>query len=91
MTKRAMNVFEFIFGTFFILKVTKTGLVEDWNWFIVFLPLVINYIVKFFSWVVSTLGLGRSADVAIQNYYIGKVRDKAIEKAKKEIFGSIKK
>lgn len=84
MTKRAMNVFEFLFGTFFILKVTKTSVVEDWSWWLIFLPLVINYIVKFFSWVWSTLGLGRSADVAIQDAYISRIRNKAIEKAKKE-------
>ena len=79
-----MNVFEFLFGTFFILKVTKTSVVEDWSWWLIFLPLVINYIVKFFSWVWSTLGLGRSADVAIQDAYISRIRNKAIEKAKKE-------
>ena len=84
MTKRAMNVFEFLFGTFFILKVTKTGVVEDWSWWLIFLPLVVNFVVKFFSWIVDTLGIKRSADVAIQDLYVSRIRQKAIEKAKKE-------
>ena len=84
MSKRGANMFELIFTAFFILKATKTGVVEDWSWWLIVLPLVINFVVKFFSWIVDTLGIKRSADVAIQDFYVSRIRQKAIEKAKKE-------
>lgn len=84
MTKRGANVFELIFGAFFILKISETGIVGNWSWFWVFLPLVLNFVVKFFEWIWDSLNLKRSATKALQDAYYDKVREKAVKDALKE-------
>lgn len=91
MTKRALNMFELMFAVFFILKVTKMGVVQDWNWFWVFLPLILNFVLKFFGWVSETIGLKRSVSVALQDAHINRVREKAKNQYLKKVEESMKK
>lgn len=85
MTKRSMNVFEFIFAVLFLMKITKTGIVADWNWFFVALPLLVNFATKFVQWIVETLNLKRSAEVSIQDYWISRIRKNAVRDFEKSL------
>lgn len=84
MTKRSINLYELIFGAFFVLKLAKLTPIAEWNWFFIFLPLMLNFIVKFFEWIWDSLNLKRSATKALQNAYYDKIREKAVKEALKE-------
>lgn len=94
MTRRALNMFEAIFAILFILKITKSGIVSDWSWFLIFIPLVLNYVVKFFGWIYEGMKLQEIADEILED----KVRDyrkksllkTEIRKAKKNHRDSLK-
>ena len=83
MSKRAINMYEFIFGAFFILKVTGEG-IQNWNWFFVFLPLVIGFIHTFFIRVYENTGMKRDTNAAMQDMYLNYKRNKVVKAVKKD-------
>ena len=85
MTNRAMNVFEFIFAVLFLLKITESGNVAGWNWFVIILPLLINFIWKLFQWIIDTLNLKRSATISVQDFWIDRIRKKAVKDFEKSL------
>lgn len=82
MTKRALNLYEMIFGAFFILKVTGEG-IQNWNWFFVFLPLIIGLIHGFFIRVYERTGMKRDFNIVLQDFYLNYKRNKVVKEAKK--------
>ena len=85
MTKRAMNLYEFIFSIFFLLKITHQTNVSEWNWFWVFLPLIINFIWKFFSWIVDGTGMRRDITNQLADFYVEKKVNQKLKKFRDEI------
>lgn len=83
MTKRGMNLFEFFFAVFFLLKITKIEIL-DLNWFQVFLPLIINYVVKFLEFILSSINFRQELKEAIQDIYYDQVAKKAANKILKK-------
>lgn len=69
MIKRGINLYEMIFGAFFVLKVTGTG-IQSWNWFFIFIPLLIGFIHHFFSWVYNKTQLRNDLNVKLQDLYL---------------------
>ena len=82
--KRAMNIYEFIFGILFLLKITKTGVVSSWNWFFIFLPIIIYLIHKFFVWIWEGTGMGRSINQELAGFYIEHQKKQYAKKALRE-------
>lgn len=82
---KTLNLLQFIFGALLLLKITQTGNVSEWSWFWVVLPLILDFVVKFFKWVWDTLDFSREMKVAVQDYYYNKLREDAVKKALKEI------
>lgn len=76
MTKRGLNLYELIFGVFFLLKVTKTGVVANWNWFFIFLPIIIYLIHKFFVYVWEGTGMNKD--------FMNKLADAYVERKKRQ-------
>ena len=83
MTKRGMNLFEFFFAIFFLLKITKIEIL-DLNWFQVFLPLIINYVVKILEFLLSTINFRQEMKEAIQDMYYDQVAKNAANKILKK-------
>jgi hypothetical protein len=88
MTKRSLNIYELIFGAFFILKITGEG-IENWNWFFVFLPLIIGFIHNFFSLVYRKTELNNDLNSKLQDLYLDAKKKqfarRAIRDAKRDI------
>ena len=84
MTKRGLNLYELIFAIFFLMKITKTGVVADWNWFFVFLPIIINFVHKFFVWIWEGTGMGRSINQELSSFYIEHQKKQYVKKALRE-------
>lgn len=76
MSKRAMNIYEFIFGILFLLKITKTGIVSSWNWFFIFLPIIIYLIHKSIVWVWEGTGMNKD--------FMNKLADAYVERKKRQ-------
>lgn len=72
MTKRGLNLYELIFGAFFVLKVAKLTVVADWSWWWIFAPFIVNLIHKFFSWIWYGTGLTNDLNEALLNLYIAR-------------------
>ena len=84
MTKRALNLYEMIFGGFFLLKITATGIVATWNWFFIFLPLIIGILHNFFIWIYEGTGMNRQVKNDLKDTYLDYVRKSATRKAIKD-------
>ena len=79
MTNRAMNIYEFIFAIFFILKITETTNVSSWNWFFIFLPFIIGKLHRFFIWVYEGTKLRQELADLLSETYV-EIRAKQIAK-----------
>lgn len=79
--KRALNLYEFIFGTLFLLKISDETAVAELSWFWILLPMLVNFIHLFFAWTWKTLDLSESFRHEIRKYYYSKVYDKAKKEA----------
>lgn len=90
MTKRSLNLYELIFGAFFILKVTGEG-IQNWNWFFVFLPLIIGLLHTFFSKVMTVTGMKRDINIVLQDMYLERKKRQARNKLLKPIEDNVKK
>lgn len=84
MTKRAVNLYEFIFGAFFVLKITGKG-IESWNWFWVFLPLILGLIHAFFSWVYHGTQMKHDLNRTLQDLYIENAKRRSQKRAFKDL------
>ena len=71
-----MDIYEFIFGILFLLKITKTGIVSSWNWFFIFLPIIIYLIHKSIVWVWEGTGMNKD--------FMNKLADAYDEKKKRQ-------
>ena len=85
MSSRAMNIYEFIFGVLFLLKITKTGIVADWSWFLVFVPFVINLLNKFFVWVWEGSQMGIEMKQNIADAYVERKKRRFVKKSIDEL------
>ena len=83
MTKRGMNLFEFFFAIFFFLKITKIEIL-DLNWVQVFFPLIINYVVKIWEFILSSINFRQEVKEAIQDIYYDQVAKNAANKILKK-------
>lgn len=88
MTKRAMNIYEFIFAIFFILKITETTNVSSWNWFFIFLPLIIGKLHRFIIWVYEGTKLRQELADLLSETYVDirakQIAKKALKQAKNQ-------
>ena len=80
MIKRAMNLFEFVFAVFFLLKITHQTNVSEWSWFWILLPLILNFINMLFRWVAVSLNLQEQWRKAVVDYYIDQQKKKFLKK-----------
>ena len=85
MTKRALNLYEMIFGGFFLLKITATGIVATWNWFFIFLPLIIGILHNFFVWVYEGTGMNKRMKIDLRDAYLDNLRKRVSKKALKDL------
>ena len=85
MSKRSMNMFEFIFAVLFLLKITKTGIVADWSWSFVFLPFIINLLNKFFVWVWEGSQMGIEMKQNFADAYITRKKRRFVKKSIDEL------
>ena len=76
MTKRSINLYELIFGAFFVLKLAKLTPIADWNWFFIFLPIIIYLIHKFFVYVWEGTGMNKD--------FMNKLADAYVERKKRQ-------
>ena len=79
MSKRAMNIYEFIFAIFFILKITGMTSVSTWNWFFILLPFIIGKLHRFFIWVYEGTKLRQELADLLSETYVD-IRAKQIAK-----------
>ena len=79
-----MNTFEFIFAVLFLMKITKTGIVSDWSWFWIILPMLINLINFLFRWVIKSLNLETEWRQALADDYIRRKKRKFAKQSLKE-------
>ncbi len=79
MSKRAMNIYEFIFAIFFILKITETTNVSSWNWFFILLPFIIGKLHRFIIWVYEGTKLRQELADLLSETYVD-IRAKQIAK-----------
>lgn len=82
---KSLNLLQFIFGALLLLKITHTGNVAEWSWFWVVLPLILDVVVKFFSWIWDTVNFSREMRIAVQDFYFDYLRKDAVKKAEKEL------
>ena len=85
MQKRSMNMFEFIFAVLFLLKITKTGIVADWSWFLVFVPFVINLLNKLFVWVWEGSQMGIEMKQNLADAYVERKKRRFVKKSIDEL------
>ena len=85
MSKRSMNMFEFIFAVLFLLKITQTGIVAEWDWFFVFLPFIINLLNKFFVWVWEGSQMGIEMKQSFADAYIERKKRRFVKKSIDEL------
>ena len=85
MQKRSMNMFEFIFAVLFLLKITQTGIVAEWDWFFVFIPFIINLLNKFFVWVWEGSQIGIEMKQNIADAYVERKKRKVVKKSIDEL------
>ena len=85
MSKRSMNMFEFIFAVLFLLKITKTGIIADWSWLFVFLPFIINLLNKFFVWVWEGSQIGIEMKQNFADAYIERKKRRFVKKSIDEL------
>ena len=76
MTKRSINLYELIFGAFFVLKLAKLTPIADWNWFFIFLPIIIYLIHKFLVYVWEGTGMNKD--------FMNKLADAYVERKKRQ-------
>lgn len=81
MSKRSMNMFEFIFAVFFLLKITQTGIVAEWSWFWVFLPFIINLLIRFFVWAWEGSQMGIELKQNLADAYVERKKRKFVKKS----------
>ena len=79
MTKRAINIYELIFGAFFVLKLAKLTPIADWNWFFIFLPFIIGKLHRFIIWVYEGTKLRQELADLLSETYVD-IRAKQIAK-----------
>ena len=79
MTKRGLNLYELIFGAFFVLKLAKLTPIADWNWFFIFLPFIIGKLHRFFIWVYEGTKLRQELADLLSETYV-EIRAKQIAK-----------
>ena len=79
--KRAMNIYEFIFGMLFLLKITKTSIVSSWNWFFIFLPIIIYLIHKFFVYVWEGTGMNKDFMNKLADAYVERKKRRFVKKS----------
>lgn len=88
MSKRAMNIYEFIFAIFFILKITGTTNVSTWNWFFIFLPFIIGKLHRFIIWVYEGTKLRQELADLLSETYVDirakQIAKKTLKQAKKQ-------
>lgn len=84
MTKRGLNLYEMIFGAFFVLKVTGEG-IQSWNWFFVFLPLLFGILHHFFSWVYNKTQMKNDFNVKLQDLYLDARKRQFAKKAIRDV------
>ena len=76
-----MNIYEFIFGILFLLKITKTGVVSSWNWFFIFLPIIIYLIHKFFVYVWEGTGMNKDFMNKLADTYVERKKRRFVKKS----------
>ena len=79
MTKRGINLYELVFGAFFVLKLAKLTPIADWNWFFIFLPLIIGKLHRFIIWVYEGTKLRQELADLLSETYVD-IRAKQIAK-----------
>ena len=88
MSKRAMNIYEFIFAIFLILKITETSNVSSWNWFFIFLPFIIGKLHRFIIWVYEGTKLRQELADLLSETYVDirakQIAKKTLKQAKKQ-------
>ena len=76
-----MNIYEFIFGILFLLKITKTSIVSSWNWFFIFLPIIIYLIHKFFVYVWEGTGMNKDFMNKLADAYVERKKRRFVKKS----------
>ena len=88
MTQRSINLYELIFGAFFVLKLAKLTPIADWNWVFIFLPFIIGKLHRFFVWVYEGTKLRQELADLLSETYVDirakQIAKKTLKQAKKQ-------